>query len=698
MWARALLVAVLAGRGALGAVPLEAGLVAVQAPGGGLTPRDVFDLEYVSDAQISPDGSRIVYVREYSDVMTDRTYSNLWILNFDGTGHRPLTTGKHHDASPRWSPDGRRLLFLSDRGGSVQIHVRWMDTGETVEVTGLPYPPQNPVWSPDGEWIAFTSLVKGAPSQLAVLPAPPEGATWAEPARVIDRLVYRFNGVGWLEPGYMHLFVVPALGGAVRQLSRGDYHHGSMALVAAGEPAWSPEGQSILIAANRRPDWELEPWDTEIYEFAVADGAMRRLTDRRGPDNAPAVSPDGRRIAYTGFDDRYQGYQVTRLYVADRDGANPRVLAGELDRDIRLHRWASDGSGLYFLYDDRGNTKLGFVSLTGQVRKLADHVGSGGINYGGGSYSVARNGRFAYTYTRPHVPPAVAVGGAPRDTVRVVTNLNANLLAQRTLGEVEEIWYASSRDSRPIHGWIIKPPGFDPSKKYPLILEIHGGPFANYGDRFDVEKQVMAGAGYVVLYTNPRGSTSYGEEFGNLIHHAYPGDDFYDLESGVDAVIAKGYVDPERLYITGGSGGGVLTTWVIGRTNRYRAAVVFYPVTNWYSFALTSDVPIIVNKYWFPKPLWHDPDSYVKRSPISLVGNVTTPTLLMTGAEDYRTPMSETEQYYQALKLRGVETVMVQVPGEAHGIWGRPSHFMTKLQYLIAWFDRFDRAARTGGG
>jgi acylaminoacyl-peptidase len=265
--------------------------------------------------------------------------------------------------------------------------------------------------------------------------------------------------------------------------------------------------------------------------------------------------------------------------------------------------------------------------------------------------------------------------------------VNQDLLAQRTLGQVEEIWYQSSHDGLDIQGWIVKPPGFDPSRRYPLILEIHGGPFADYGDRFSIEKQIMASAGYVVLYTNPRGSTSYGEEFGNLIHHAYPGDDFFDLDSGVDAVIEQGYIDTNQLFVTGGSGGGVLSTWTIGRTDRYRAAVVFYPVINWYSFALTSDIPVLVTKYWFPVPPWEDPEGYMERSTLSLVGNVTTPTLLMTGEADFRTPMSETEQYYQALKLRGVETVLLKAPGESHGIWGRPSHFMQKMSYLVGWFE-----------
>jgi acylaminoacyl-peptidase len=253
---------------------------------------------------------------------------------------------------------------------------------------------------------------------------------------------------------------------------------------------------------------------------------------------------------------------------------------------------------------------------------------------------------------------------------------------------VEEIWYDSSKDKRRIHGWIIRPPDFDASKKYPLILEIHGGPFANYGDRFDLEKQMMAAAGYVVLYTNPRGSTSYGEDFANLIHHAYPGDDFYDLNSGVDAMIAKGYIDPERLYVTGGSGGGVLTCWMIGRTPRFRAAASLYPVINWYSWMLTADIGTTVGRYWFPGMPWDNVEHFEKRSLLSVVKNVKTPTLILTGEQDYRTPMSDSEQYYQALKMLGVESVLVRVPDEPHGTSVRPSHHISKILHIIGWFDQ----------
>jgi len=667
--------------------------MAVAAGTSRLSLTDVFQLEIARDPQISPDGKRIVYVRAFADIMGDLRHSNLWIINFDGSGNRPLTTGKFSDANPKWSPDGSQVTFTSNREGGGQIWRLFVDSGQMAKVTNVQQAPAGLHWSPDGKWISFTMLVAdaGAP-KIATLPAAPEGARWAEPAKVIDKLVYRFNGAGYLKSGYVHVFVVPSEGGTPRQISEGNFQHGGPS-ARASEAVWTPDGKSLLISANRHADWELEPIDSDIHEFNVATGAVKTLTSRKGPDGAPAISPDGKLIAYTGFDDKRQGYQVSKLYVMNRDGSGSRMLTVTWDRDVQQPAWAPDGKGVYFLSDDQGNTGIYYSTLDGSVRKITGNIGSTGSAYsGGGSMSIAPNGNFATVEARTDRPGDIAVGSfTSASSYRVVTEVNADLFAGKELGKVEEIWYNSSKDGRKVQGWIIKPPQFDPAKKYPLILEIHGGPFANYGDRFDLEKQLMAAKDYVVLYTNPRGSTSYGGEFGNLIHHAYPGDDFFDLNSGVDAVIAKGYIDTNRLFVTGGSGGGVLTCWMIGRSPRFRAAVTVYPVINWYSFVLTSDIGNWTSKYWFPGLPWDHVEHYEKRSLLSVVKNVKTPTMVLTGEEDWRTPMSDSEQYYQALKLLGVESVLVRVPGEPHGIQVRPSHHVSKIAHIIGWFDRYNR-------
>jgi acylaminoacyl-peptidase len=676
------------------AVALLAGLSRVAAAGA-LPPmkaEDVFEIEQVSDPQIAPDGRRVAYVRQFADVMTDKRYSNLWIVSVDGNDHRPLTTGKRSDTRPRWSPDGDRLAWVSDVDGKQQIMVRYMDTGQTHVVTHGETPPGGISWSPDGTRIAYVALAKEPAPKVATLPSAPSGATWADPPQVIDRLVYRFNAQGYLPNGYHHVFVVPAEGGTPRQLTTGRFHHGIASLGDSPDTLWTKD-DNLLVVANRRADWELEPFDTEIYELSARDGALKALTDRRGPDNAPSLSPDGRHIAYLGQDERYQGYQLIRLYVMNRDGSGARSLTDAFDRDPENPVWAPDGSGVYFTFDEEGETKLGFASLDGRIRTAARNLGSSLSAYGGGAgVTVARDGTLALTRTTPTLPGDVAVLARAMTAPRLLTAVNDDLLSQRRIGAVESFWYESSFDKRRCQGWLVKPPDFDPAKKYPLILEIHGGPFANYGERFDLEKQVWAGMGFVVAYVNPRGSTSYGEAFGNLIHHAYPGDDFYDLDSGVSAVIARGFVDPENLFVGGGSGGGVLTAWTIGRTNRFRAAVAYYPVIDWTSWALTSDIPIIGVKYWFPGHPWDHREHYDKRSLLSVVKNVKTPTMVITGEEDWRTPISESEQYYAALKLLGVEAVLVRVPGEPHGIRRRPSHHVAKILEVAAWFERFRRA------
>jgi acylaminoacyl-peptidase len=659
---------------------LSAGLASAQSLPNHLEPLDVFRVQVASDPQISPDGSRIVYVRNSADIASDHRVSNLWIINADGSRHSALTTGTHSDSSPRWSPDGTRLAFISDRDGKPQLYVGWMDSGQIAKLTDLENSPSGLSWSPDGTQLAFTSVVPAAPPKIATLPAAPEGAKWADAPKVYENLIYRFNGPGYLKPGYAQVFIISADGGAPRQLTTGNFPHGAGDF-GGSNAIWAPEGKSVILSMNGTPNFEYEPLHTEIFEISTVDGSVKQLTHRNGPNNEPAISPDGKLIAYTGFDDRYQGHQTTYLYICNRDGSNPHAASSKLDRDVSSPHWSADGKGLFVTYPDQGDSKLAYLPLDGTAKVLADHLNLGA------SFSVSKNDFFAIQYDTPSDPGDVAVGSLSSPAPSVLTNLNRELFTAKKLGAVEELWYESSFDHRKIEGWIIKPPNFDASKQYPLIIQIHGGPFSNYGDRFDLNAQIWAAAGYVILYTNPRGSTSYGEEFANLIHLSYPGNDFYDLNSGVDAILAKGYIDKDNLFVTGGSGGGVLTCWMIDRTDRFRAAASLYPVINWYSWTLTSDLPSFGSLYWFNGNPWDKTDEYMKRSVISQVKNVKTPTLLMTGEEDWRTPISEAEQYYAALKLLKVESALVRFPGEPHGLSRRPSHQVAKIVYTQNWFD-----------
>ncbi|WP_113925800.1 S9 family peptidase [Cognataquiflexum aquatile] len=648
-----------------------------------LTLLDLFDLEYVSDPQISPDGSKIIYVRNFKDVMTDNDLSNLWMVNFDGSQNRPLTQGNQRDFMPRWSHDGSKIVFKSNmQDEKTKLFLMWLDTKETVALTNSAIAPGEVSWSGDDKQLAFSMFVpKENKSTLLKIPTKPEGAKWNDAPIYIDQMVYRSDGAGYLKSGNTQIFTLGIDGGKPTQLTFSELNHGN--------PIWSKDGKSLIFSANLHEKHELEPLNSEVYQLTLADGKINPLTKRFGPDSNPVLSPDGSKIAYLGFDDRFQGYQVTKLYVMNADGTDSKMLGGDLDRDIENIIWEGNSRGIYFQYGEHGNIKIGHVALTGKVRTITE--GLGGLDLGRpyvvGQFTVSANNRFAYTSGGTEHPADLGTWG-DGNTNRL-TRVNEDLFHSRKIGSVEEIWWESSFDKRKVQGWIITPPDFDPNKKYPMILEIHGGPFTMYGKSFTYELQAMAAAGYVVLYTNPRGSTGYGEEFGNLIHHNYPSNDYDDLMSGVDAVIAKGYIDTKNLFVTGGSGGGVLTAWIIGKTDRFKAAVVAKPVINWYSHALYADNPAFFTKYWFPGKPWEETENYMKRSPISLVGNVKTPTMLLTGESDFRTPIGESEQYYAALKLEEVETAMVRIPNASHGLVDKPSMLMSKVAAILSWFDYY---------
>lgn len=652
------------------------------------TARDLFDLEAAGDPEISPDGRWIAYVRHSGDIMTDRYRPTIWLVDTQSGRQVPIAAGPGTASQPRWSPTGDRLAYVATpEGGQPQLYVRWMANGETARITGLPEAPSAIAWSPDGRQIAYSMFVPDDAPRLGAPQPRPEGARWADDLQVIDTVVYRFDGGGYLQAGYDQIFVVAADGGAPRQLSYGPYGD-------SGPLSWTPDGRTILFSANRHENWQRDPANTEVYALDVATSRITPLTSRNGPDGEPAASPDGRLIAYTGYDDHERSYENNLLYVMNADGSGARALTASLDRSVSNPVWAADGRSIYVQYDDRGRTRVARVGLDGTVRNIAEGLTGTEFDrpYTGGSFSVARDGTLAISAGDGNRPPDVAVvrGG----NVRRLTSLNSELLSARRLGEVRHIDVASSVDQRPIDAWLTLPPDYVAGRRYPLILEIHGGPFSAYGPSFSTDDQLYAAAGYVVLSTNPRGSTSYGAEFANLIHHAYPGQDYDDLMSAVDAAIAQGFADPDHLYVTGGSGGGVLTAWIVGKTNRFRAAASQKPVIDWASFVLTSDFTPFFSRYWFGHYPWEDPQGYWARSPLSLAGNIQTPTLVVVGTEDHRTPPSEAEQLYTALQLRGVPTTLVRVPGASHGgLAARPSQSGAKANAILEWFRRYHEGA-----
>ena len=647
---------------------------------------DVFDLEWVANPQVSPDGGQIVYQRRGMDVMEDDRTSALWTLDADGTDHTKLTSRTTDESSPRWSPDGSKIAFTSaadDHG--TEIYVHWVEQNKTARITQLENAPSGLSWSPDGTHLAFSMHVSAPEPTLASRPEPPEGADWAEPPRVETRLNHESDGTGVLDYGYDHLFVVRADGGRARQVTVGDYHHSS-------RPVWTADGEALIYSANRHDNWERERRNTELYAVPVdGDGTSTPLTERFGPDHTPRVSPDGETIAYLGYDDEVQTYQVTRLYVMDRDGSDRRAVDLGLNRSVDDIAWAEDGDGLYFQYEDEGTTKLGHTTLDGTTTVVAEDLGGTSIGrpYGGGDFSVSSTGRLAFNQTSPAHPAELAVTRRGQNTTRQLTDLNGDLLDDRTLGTVEEIRYTSSKDGRKLHGWVVTPPNFDPDRTYPLMVEIHGGPISNYGDRFSAEIQLYAAAGYVVFYPNARGSTSYGEEFGNLLYNDFSGGEYQDIMDGVNRLVERDYVAEDSLYVTGGSAGGTSAAWITGKTDRFRAAAVQKPVTNWISKTLAADNYYGYAEYRYPGQPWQNPMAYWDVSPVSLLDSMNTPTVVIVGGDDLRTPPWQAKQLYNGLKLRGVEAAYVEIPGASHGIAYRPSQLITKVDHVLGWFDRY---------
>jgi acylaminoacyl-peptidase len=646
---------------------------------------DLWEWRTVSDPQISPDGKTVAYVVTGADRMKDSMPSSLWLVDTAGGAPRRLTDGPYQDTAPRWSPEGDRLAYLTNRSGKKQIRVRTLASGKEVEITALEDAPSNLAWSPDGRSLAYLARVPAKPAWSVKTPDRPPGAEWAPDPIVVTRLRWRNDGSGYVKPGYVHVFVVPSEGGAPRQITTGDFDH-------RGEPAWTPDGRTILVASLRTPDAEYSLEGDEIYGFDVATGAVRQLTHHPGPDENPLPSPDGRWIAVTGNDYKLQSYFIRKLTVISADGRRVRVLTGAHDRDVASPRWSSDSRTLYFVSDDHGASHVYAARLDGTVRQVTRGAERFGSYAGPIGFSLADNGRAAVLRSTPSEPADVYTFAIDRpEQSKRLTAMNAELMGARAWGAVEEIVY-DAHDGKKIQGWIAKPPGFDPSKKYPLILDIHGGPHAMYGVEFDLQRQIFAARGYVVLYTNPRGSTGYGEDFGNIIHTAYPGDDYQDLMRGVDALLARGYVDPKRLAVTGGSGGGLLTAWIVGKTDRFAAAVSQYPVTNWITQVGTADGGYRHAAVWMKAMPWENPEQYLGHSPIFLAQNFKTPTMVITGEADLRTPMAESEELYFALKARKVDAVLVRIPDEPHGVRGaHPSHRIAKMEHILGWIEKYTR-------
>ena len=647
-----------------------------------LTVGHYLEMEQVADPQISPDGSQIVYTRRWVNKLEDEFMSDLWIMAADGSRNRFLVKG----SGAVWSPDGRRIAYLADgQPKGTQVFVRYIDAEEAgSQVTHVEESPADLRWSPDGRWLGFSMFTPRSAEFKIDMPAAPEGAKWTKAPKYVEKLHYRADRRGFTKTGYTHLFVVPADGGTQRELTKGDWNAGYRFDQLPGSVGWdwTPDGKTIITEGLNEPDADNRYRDSEIYAVDVATGVANRLTQTRGTWRNPTVSPDGKWIAFFGYPASTKSYQAAALYLMRPDGSGMRALTAEVDRDPQWVRWAPDGSGIYFTAQDRGASNVQFAALSGSVRQLTSGAQMLSLS------SLAKTGVATGTRTTSQQPADVVRINLkkPADLAQL-THVNDDMLTGIRLGAVEELWYGSTDGAR-VQGWIVKPPAFDPARQYPLILEIHGGPHAMYNVSFNYMFQNFAANGYVVLYLNPRGSTGYGTAFGNAIEKAYPSVDYDDLMAGVDTLLGRGYVDERRMFVSGCSGGGVLSSWVIGHTTRFAAAAVRCPVIDWISMAGQTDIPLFTYQF-FDAPFWEKPDQWLKQSSLMYVGHVKTPTLVMTGELDLRTPIPQSEEYYAALKMAGVPAALLRFEEEYHGTGSKPTNFMRTQLYMMSWFKRW---------
>ncbi len=649
-----------------------------------LRPEDVFSFVHAAETKIAPIGGRIAAIMVRRDRATDRRVAHVAL--FDGAWHDlPGTTGA---TALAWSPDSTRLAILARDADASTLTVHG-PAGAATLVTGSKLL-RELAWSPDGTTIAFQRQEPVAAHEWLTLPAAPEGSQWAPPPTITDRLAWRHDTVGLLPEAVWQTCVVPAAGGAARQITEGPWFSGFYFPPGLG---WTPDGTALILAASRRADWDRAMSDIHIQQIDVATSAVHPLTHEPGAQANPAVSPDGRFLAYTAVIERKISGQLRRVFLCDMDSGATRELLPDFDRGIDSLAWTADSTALILASDGPGYRGLLRAGLDGSVTELMQNLGSGGIEmpYQGGGFSLARDGSLAYIRAGIDTPGDIARRG-PNGDETVLTALNAELAAEiGGFRPAERLSVPASSDGAPIDAWLILPPGTPPEAGWPVVLEIHGGPYAAYGERFSIKHQTLAANGYAVLFANPRGSVGYGEAFAAALHNRFPGPDHSDLMDVMDSVIARPDIDATHQYITGVSGGGTLTLWAIGHTSRFRAAISIKPVVSWESWMLTADLGPFVGRTWLGQETpWSAPAHFRALSPLAHLPGATTPTLIMAGETDVRTPISEAEQAYACLKMQGTTAALMRFPGASHSSAAmRPSHVAAEVAASLAWFARF---------
>ena len=656
---------------------------------------DYYRFETVRKPAISPDGNWVAYLHQSADIQTDQYQTQLILISSVGGQQNVISAVDEKPGEASWSPDSRRIAYVANAEEARQIYQYDLATQESRLISALPSAASKLVWSPDGSKIAFVMFVsETAETILKSDPEIPVGAEWAALPREITEQYYRWDGHGYREPGVVQLFVLDVKTGEHRQLSSGDFDHGGPYALPAS-PSWSSDGKYIVFSLYRQ-EGEKNQFELQqnVYRYAVSDGSVEQLTSAGGIESNAKVSPDGKYIAYQGHPQARIGKMQSDLYIMPYPKGAAKNLTQQFDRDIQTFAWSGDSKSILAVHGDMGTHALTEIDLNADHELIYRGTGTttdGQPYLDPPDFSLAATGQFALARSTPEHPAEVFTGHRQSAAITRLTRHTDALLAGVHYNPAETFYVTSKTVGHKIQAWMIKPPNFDPDKSYPLIMDVHGGPFAAYSGQFSMMLQLAAAQGYVLAYSNPRGSTGYGNEYMQGIENQFPIPDSGDVLQVVDQLQKKPFIDANNLFLMGGSGGGLVTGYTIGQTDRFNAAALHYPVINWKTMIYTGDKPIKFSQVWMKGMPWEDTENYERRSPISYVQNVKTPSIIITGEKDYRTPMVESEQFYGALKLMGVDAALIRFPDDAHGNFSRPSSTLRGGLYATDWFDRYKK-------
>ena len=660
-----------------------------------ITAEDLYRFQLITDLQISPDGEHVLYSQQRVDRKTEKKFQNLWMVKTRGGRPKQFTYGDHVDGHPRWSPDGSEIAFISNRTDEKQAEIYMIpfDGGEARKLTMSKGQIMGFEWSPDGKRLVM--MFRKQDKEVLEREKDEQKKKLGVVDRHITRIFFKMDGSGYLPKERVHLWLVDAKTGKARQLTKGEIHD-------EVNPAWSPDGKSILFVSNRTDDPDLNPYDFDLYLMSAQTGRFRKIPTS-GETWMPSFSPDGKWIAYFGLATKGEWWRNLQLFVVPASGkGKPRMLIEKYDRNLdsgtindiigalALMRptWSSDGKEIYFQVSHHGNTSLCRTRLDDDSQEVIEVISGTGVV---GNYTFdAEQTKIAYYFGDLTDPGQLYVRDLIQVTDKILTRVNRDILGKIDLGEIEEVWVKGAGKHK-LQGWILKPPGFSPKRKYPAILEIHGGPYVQYGNLFMHEFYYLASKGYVVFFTNPRGSKGYGEKHAKAILNNWGGPDYDDIMAWTNYAVRKPYIDKDRVGVTGGSYGGYMTNWIIGHTNRFAAAVTQRSVSNLISMWGSSDFNWVFQDEFGKKPPFENMANYWKQSPLKYIGNAKTPTLVIHSEMDQRCEIEQSEQVFVALKTQGVDTEFVRFPDEPHGLsrGGRTDRRICRLEHIVRWFDKY---------